>query len=171
MNPKYFPLTALLAMSCNSSTPKREELHPILPTIQLNCSSLDLTKKVGFSTSFIDQGEKWCYNIMSIEGVYSDRIYNCDNKKKPLPGTVMVTREFTGPRKDFMQLNHILNVSENTIVYEPYWREPSGKIGTFPFVDIPKNIEQEFTRGSARLDRAKNLPEVCQQLLEYKPKQ
>ena len=83
----------------------------------------------------------------------------------------MVTREFTGPRKGFMQLNYILNVSENRTDYMPFWREPSGKIGTFPFVDIPKNIEQEFTRGSARLDKAKNVPEVCKQLLEYKSKQ
>jgi len=165
MNTKYLPLALLIGCSPAAQSTKVLSPEPQKP----DCSSLDLTQKVGFATSFTVGGEKSCYRIRSKENHYYDYFSNCDEQGMPLPERLEIMREFAGPKVGSMQMNYILSVSGKKIEYIPFWRDTSGKISTVPFAPIPEDLEDYFHRGSMMLDQAKNLPEVCQQLLEYKP--
>lgn len=133
-----------------------------------DCSSLDLTQKVGFSTSFIVDEIKYCYRITNEENSYSEVIFDCDDQGKPLEGHAVIIRNFTGPEKGYMQLLAVLKVSEEYIDYISFFREPSGGISTLPFAPVPDNLEELFSKGGRMLDQTKNVPQVCKELLEYK---
>ncbi len=166
MNAKYLPLALLL-----SCTPPAKKIVPPEPVpMQPDCSSVDLIQKVGFSTSFMNEGERFCYRIASQENHYYDIINKCDKQGKLLPEqNAVIMREFAGPRKGSMEIKAILTVSGNSMEYIPFLREPSGEISTLPFVTVPKEIGRLFDAGKNMLDQAKYIPEVCQELLKYKP--
>lgn len=177
MNPlhgKYAALTAaIVMMNCNPSVQQTEVKKPE-PAAKYDCSSLDLTKKAGFSTSFVANGEKFCYHIKSREEHYYEGMGNCDAKGMPLPGSATIIREFAGPEKGYTQLNLVLEVNGDYLEL-PFFREPSGEISTLP--TLPENLEQLFTGnigllfivGERRLDQARDLPQLCKELLEYQP--
>lgn len=168
---KYLSLTAALsAINCSPAAQQAKVSSQAGSAQKYDCSSLDLTQKAGFSTSYVANKEKFCYDISSEEGRYYDFIANCDERKMPLPGYAAVLREFAGPEKGLIELRLVLKVSGDSIEYIPFVREPSGEISTLPGVPkeiFPKNLEQLFSNGVEMLDQAKNVPEVCKELLEY----
>lgn len=165
MRAKYLSLALLI--SCTPAAPKREA--PPEP-VQPDCSSLDLTQKVGFSTSFMDDGKNFCYKIQSRGAYFFDSLWQCDAQGKQLSEQLEFIRDFAGPGKGEMDINYILNVSETRKEFIPFVRKTSGEIySPLPFVDVPKDMETYFQQGAKMLDQAKKVSEVCKKLLEYKP--
>ena len=164
-----------LLLSCNPSTQQKKTYDTsstpltIPVPIQADCSSLDLTQKVGFSTSYITDENKFCYKIVSNGAYFFDSLSLCDAQGRPIPGYLEFIRDFAGPKKGEMQINSILQVSDTRKEFIPFWREASGKISTILFRDVPKDMESNFQHGAKMLDQARTLPEVCQELLKYKP--
>ncbi|GEM_PF-4778330 len=168
MNAKYLPLTLLLG--CSPAAPTKVAA-PVPQLSQPNCSSLDLTQKVGFSTAFTIDEKRFCYGISAKENHYYDRITRCDTQGMPLPQQGIISREFAGPRKDAMELLYIQEIDGDNVKYIPFWREPSGEVSTVPTQSVPENIGQVFQKGRKMLDVLKTTPEICQQLTEYKSSQ
>lgn len=170
---KYLSLTALLAVGCNPSSQQTKANHPATPTppavVQPDCSSLDLTQKVGFETSFYYEGNKFCYRINSNEKAYAEVLFTCDNQKNPLEDRAVVIRNFAGPNLGHMQVNLILKVLPGGLFeYVPFVRNPLGEIRTpLPHAIPPTNLEQLFQDGARMLDQTKKLPSVCKELVEY----
>ncbi len=169
---KYLSLTtALLAINCSPAAQQTKVSTQAEPAQKYDCSSLDLTQKVGFTTSYVSNGETFCYDISYEEGRHYDFIAFCDERKMPLPGYATVLREFAGPEKGLIELRVVLEVSGDSIEYIAFVREPSGEISTLPGIPkelFPENLGQLFSNGAKMLDQAKNVPEVCKELLEYK---
>ena len=170
MNPKYLPLALLIGCSPAAQPTKAPTPAPELVR-EPDCSSLDLTSKVGFHTSFTISERRFCYAISSKENHYYDKITECDSKGMPLPQQGITIREFAGPNKGYMELIYILKVYGNDFDYIPFWRDASGKISTLPSGVMPDNIGKVLDAGKNMLDVVKTTPEVCQRLMEYKPKQ
>ncbi|MDO8511133.1 MAG: hypothetical protein Q7S55_03120 [Nanoarchaeota archaeon] len=177
---KYASVTALLAIGCSSSTQQAKVNDPV--PVEPDCSSLDLTQKVDFFTSFTHGEDRFCYLISSRGEHYFDAIGNCDEQERPLPKSATVTREFAGPKVGYMELKLILAVSGYSIDYIQFYREPSGEIGTniaqnSPMFSYPDDIGQLlqngiieglFQSGVSILDETKNYPPVCKELVRYK---
>jgi len=174
MNIKYLPLALLIGCApavqqakVNNTTPA-----PIItskPT-QPDCSKLDLTQKVGFSTSFpVPGGETFCYGIFSKENHFYDKIYSCDQEGRPLPDHYMIFREFSGPNKDYMEIKVVLEVQGELMKDVPFWQDSSGKVTSVPGQPVSPELGEMFSKGRMMLDYTRKVPQVCQQLLEYKP--
>ncbi|MDP3698393.1 MAG: hypothetical protein Q8R47_02295 [Nanoarchaeota archaeon] len=172
MNTKYLSLTAALLVGCSNSLQQAKITSTPAPKptqVLPDCRSLDLTQKVGFHTSFTISERRFCYAIASKENHYYDKITECDSEGMPLPQQGITIREFAGPNKGSMELIYILKMSGNDFDYIPFWRDASGKISTLPSGVMPENIGKVLDAGKNMLDVIKTTPEVCQQLLEYKP--
>jgi len=177
---KYASVTALLAMGCSSSTQQAKVNNP--EPVEPDCSSLDLTQKVDFSTSFTFGEDRFCYRISSRGEHYFDAIGNCDEQGRPLPKSVIVIREFAGPKAGYMESKVFLDVSGDSMDYILFNRELSGKINLLnshntPVANVPDSIEQllqngtmeqVFQNGAELLDQIKNYPAVCKELVKYK---
>ncbi len=172
---KYLSLTTiLLAMNCSPSVQQTEvKTKPevkVTAKQEYDCSSLDLTRKVGFSVSFTMAGKHLCYRIQKVvlplqAERYLDSLAECDDYgKTPKDGLVFI-REFMGPEKGRLQINYVLDAAGD---YIPFWREPSGEINS-PFEPIPEEVGKLFDLTPTMLDKTKNHPQICPGLLEYKP--
>lgn len=186
MDTKYLSLAAALLLSCSTTPQIKAPAQEKLPARESapDCSSLDLTQKVGFSTSFTFGGDRFCYHISSRgEHYFSHDIGTCDEQGRPLPKSVMVTRKFAGSKAGHMQSKVILDVSGDSMEYIQFYREPSGKISLLdpqntPVADVPYGIElllqngtmeQLFQNGAKLLDQMRYHPPVCKELVMYKP--
>lgn len=185
---KYVSITALLTAGCSASTPQAKVepakvQHP--EPVEPDCSSLDLTKKVDFSTSFTFGEDRFCYRISSRGQHYFDAIGNCDEQGTPLPKSATVIREFAGPKAGYMESKVILDVSGDSMNYLLFNRELSGKINLLdshntPVTSVPASIEQLlqdgsmeqiFQNGAELLDQIRYHPAVCTELMKYRPRQ
>ena len=174
MDAKYLPLTAALLVGCSNSVQQAKTTTPT-PTITTrptrpDCSKLDLTQKFGFETSFLVEGAgRFCYGIFSKENHYYDKVYECDKERRPLPDHYMIFREFAGPNKDYMEIKAVLAVSGELMDYVPFWQDSSGKVTSVPGQPVSPELGEMFSKGRKMLDYTRRVPQVCQQLKEYKP--
>ena len=175
MNTKYLSLAALL-VGCSNAAQQTKVTTPA-PTLTItakpaapDCRNLDLTQKVGFSTRFDADGDKYCYRIDRKENHFYDQLYQCDEQYRPMSDNFMIAREFAGPRKGEMQINAVRAVEGDNMDYIPFWRDPQGKITSVPHQKIQPELEDMFYRGRKMLDMTKNHPYVCLELLDYNPK-
>ena len=173
---QYLSVTAItLAAACAPSVQEAKAVKSVATVsrpkpLQSDCSNLDLTQKVGFSTVFEIEEKTFRYRINQKEKYYYDELYQCDKLQRPLPDHFMVMREFSGPKKDAMQINAVLAVHGEQMDYIPFWRDPSGTYSSVPGQSLPQpELEDMFSKGRLMLDHAKNLPGVCEKLLNYKP--
>ncbi len=153
-------LAFLSASSINCASPQQAE-HPQQP----DCSSIDLSKKIGFSAKFENsEKESICYKIQSAAGLFYEYVGFCE----PTEGTFEFYQHFTSLNKGGMEMNYI-SAFDGVQVYIPFFRSPSGEITSPAGTEAPKEeIEQKFKDGAELLDSVKKFPQVCKELLEYK---
>ncbi len=160
MTPKITaPLLALLgAASINCASPQPAE-HPQQP----DCSSIDLSKKIGFSAEIESKKGNICYKIVSAAGESYEFAGFC----KPEEGTFQFYRHFAGLNKGGMEADYTSNYSGMT-AYISFGRTPSGFF-TFPSgIRMPEEeMEQIFKTGAEALDSIKKNPQVCKKLQKY----
>lgn len=162
--------STLMAASCSTAVQ-----HAAVDNVnkrterEYDCSSLDLTKKPGFKTSFMVGENRFCYNVSLSRGELSEAIFDCDDRGNPLAGHSIAIRGLSGQYKGYMKMNVVVEVFGDSITYVPFLRSPHGKIIYDNGVAELGNLEQLFKNGKRMLELSKNRPDVCKELLEYQP--
>ncbi len=148
---------------------------------QVDCSSLNLQDKVGFSTK-VGPEKKVCYSIQSFQYSIPSipsaaiRSYEYVGLCELTEGTVEFYRNFAGPKKGGMEMNYIADFG-GVLAHITFSRTSSGEITLPVIMEITppaimkmkkEEVEQRFQKGARLLDSIRNRSEVCRELQEYK---
>ncbi len=132
---------------------------------QPDCSSMDLTEKVGFSTKVNPGSEhEGCYKINSGGGQYFEYFALCS---PPVPGNRECYRSLAGPDKGQIELQYVSDFM-GLLGYTSFIKTLSGEIKSPDGAEIPSDAEQGFKLCEELLNWALQVPKVCSELQEYK---